>query len=210
MTIPASSHSSLAIDRTSIMTTDTAMSARSMAESIMSLYGHQSYYQLILDPREGRFDMAPEMLVDFSRISTIIEDHLHSKDTTMSSDRHRLGQRDVDVGELAGGQCSEFNFDNEAAETEATENLWNQVLMHKDTRSSTPSTRSNTSTVMTETSNVISIAFIPGVTHRNVGPALNTQAIIVNKRLPSSDTQAMLWNKPLPSLPSSAFMPLGQ
>lgn len=136
MTIPASNQGKLAIDRMSIMTTDAAMSARSTTESIMSLYGHQSYYQLILDSREGEFDMAPEMLVDHSRISMIIEDYLHSKDTTISSAVRDLEQRSIDVEELAGGQRSKSSFDSDA---EATESLWNQVLMHNNPRHSTPS-----------------------------------------------------------------------
>ena len=44
--------------------------------------------------------MAPEMLVDQSRISMIIEDHLHPRHTTLSSDLPRLGERDTDVREL--------------------------------------------------------------------------------------------------------------
>ena len=64
ITIPANTHGNAVNDRMSIMTTDTASSARSMRESIMSLYGHRSYYQIILDPREGVFGMAPEVQVD--------------------------------------------------------------------------------------------------------------------------------------------------
>ena len=41
MAVPASKDGTPAIDRMSIMTTDAAVSARSMRESIMSLYGHQ-------------------------------------------------------------------------------------------------------------------------------------------------------------------------
>lgn len=176
MTIPARNQGKLAIDRMSIMTTDTARSARSTTESIMSLYGHQSYYQLILDPREGEFDMAPEMLVDHSRISMIIEDCLHSKDTATPLALRDLEQRNINVEELAGGQRSESSFDSDA---EATESLWNQVHMHKNPRRSTPSEESDTSTVITRASNIISIAFIPGVT------APKAQATLLNKPLPS-------------------------
>ena len=73
MDVAARKEGTPTIDRMSIMTTDTAVSARSMRKSIMSSYGHQSYYQTILDLREGEFSMAPEMLVDQSRISMIIE-----------------------------------------------------------------------------------------------------------------------------------------
>ena len=190
MSIPVSKDGTPANDRMSIMTTDTAMSARSMRESIMSLYGHQSYYQIILDPREGEFDMAPEVLVDHSRISMIIEDHLHPKHTTLAPDFPRLGERDTDFQELVGGQRIKSNVD-EVAEAEATEGLWNRVLMHKEARRSTPSENSVTSTVLTRTSNPIQIAYIPRVTNTLYESRSHMQAM-----------QATGMDKPLPSLPS--------
>lgn len=155
MTIPTSNLGNPAVDRISIMTTDTAMSARSMRESIMSLYGHRSYYQIILDPREGEFDIAPEMLVDQSRISMIIEDHLQPKDTTGSSDLLRPGERDTNVRKLAGEQRSISYFDSEVDDAEATGSLWDRVFVHKNDRRSTPSEESDTSTVRTRASNII-------------------------------------------------------
>ena len=193
MTIPRSKLGNPAVDRMSIMTTDTAMSARSMRESIMSLYGHRSYYQIILDPREGKFDVAPEMLVDQSRISMIIEDHLQPKDTTWSPDLHHPRERDTNVRKLAGKQHSIPNFDNEAEDAEATGSLWDRVFVHKNHRRSTPSEKSDTSTVRTRASNIIQITYIPGVTNTLVESTPDTQAALMNKPLPS-----------LPSEPSSA------
>lgn len=186
ITIPASNHVNPAIDRMSIMTTDTAVSARLVRESIMSLYGHQSYYQIILDPRKGAFDVAPEMLVDHSRISMIIEDHLHPKNTIHSSRLPHQGERDDDAREpvMAGGEVSSFKFANEVAEAEATESLWNRVFTEGENKRSTPSVGSITST---DPFNVINLAYTPGVTDRPV------------ESIP--DTQTTLFNKPLPSLP---------
>ena len=188
MIIPASNRGDSASDRMSIMTTDTAVTARSMRESIMSLYGHQSYYQIILDPREGNFDMAPEMLVDQSRISMIIEDHLHPN-TSQSSNLSGHGKREAFTEEpvLGGGDTAEF-FDNEVMEAEGTETLWDTVFKHKENKRSTPSAKSVASTVLTRASNVIQIAFIPGVTKRSV-----------DETPPS--TPAALMDKPLPPLP---------
>lgn len=190
MAVPASKDGTSAIDRMSIMTTDTVVSARSMRESIMSLYGHQSYYQTILDPREGEFAMAPEVLVDQSRISLIIENHLHPRHTTPPSDLRPLGERDTDVRELVGGQGSKSNV-AEVVEAEATEWLWNKVSMHKTNGRSTPSENSDTSTVSTRTSNIINIAYIVGITNK-----------LCDSRPEIQTTQATFMNKPLPSLPS--------
>jgi hypothetical protein len=66
----------------SIKVVDTAESARSTRDSILSLYGHLSYYEKILDPREGAFAMALEMQTDHSRASTIIESHLDQSSLT--------------------------------------------------------------------------------------------------------------------------------
>ena len=76
MMIPTDPSNDPAVNRMSINVVDTADSARSTRDSILSLYGHRSYYQKILDPREAPFDMALEMQVDYFRISRIIEDHL--------------------------------------------------------------------------------------------------------------------------------------
>ena len=76
MMIPIDSSNDAAINRMSIRVVDTADSARSIRDSILSLYGHRSYYHKILDPREGPFAMALEMQADYSRVSRIIEDHL--------------------------------------------------------------------------------------------------------------------------------------
>ena len=65
-----------AVNRMSVRVVDTADSARSTRDSILSLYGHRSYYQKILDPREAPFAMALELQVDYARVSRIIEDHL--------------------------------------------------------------------------------------------------------------------------------------
>ena len=70
--IPIDSSNDAAMNRMSIRIVDFADSAR----SILSLYGHRSYYHKILDPREGPFAMALEMQADYSRVSRIIEDHL--------------------------------------------------------------------------------------------------------------------------------------
>ena len=74
--IPIDSSNDPAVNRMSIRVVDTADSARSTRDSILSLYGHRSYYHKILDPREGPFAMALEMQVDYSRVSRIIDDHL--------------------------------------------------------------------------------------------------------------------------------------
>ena len=201
MTVPTSCHDNAVIDRMSVMTTDTAVSARSMTESIMSLYGHQSYYAMILDPREGKFEMAPELPVDHSRISTIIEDHLHSKDATQSPDLHRLGGRDTDAWESSGEQRSKPNVDNEVTEAKATQRLWNWVESYNRpirakygwATSSEGSVGSTASTVMTRTSNIIQIAFIPGVTSRLIDSTPGLQAAPADKPLP-----------PLPLLPTES------
>ena len=76
MMIPTDSSNDPAVKRMSIRVVDTADSARSTRDSILSLYGHRSYYQKILDPREAPFAMALEMQADYARVSRIIEDHL--------------------------------------------------------------------------------------------------------------------------------------
>ena len=76
MMIPIDSSNDAAVNRMSIRVVDTADSARSTRDSILSLYGHRSYYHKILDPRQGPFAMALEMQADYSRVSRIIEDHL--------------------------------------------------------------------------------------------------------------------------------------
>ena len=76
MMIPIDSSNDAAVNRMSIRVVDTADWARSTRDSILSLYGHRSYYHKILDPREGPFAMALEMQADYSRVSRIIEDHL--------------------------------------------------------------------------------------------------------------------------------------
>ena len=76
MMIPNDPSNDPAINRMSIRVVDTADSARSTRDSILSLYGHRSYYQKILDPREGPFAMALELQADYSRVSRIIDDHL--------------------------------------------------------------------------------------------------------------------------------------
>lgn len=196
MIIPATNRRDSATDRMSIMTTDTAVTARSMRESIMSLYGHQSYYQIILDPREGNFDMAPEMLVDQSRISMIIEDHLQPN-TSQSLNFSGHGKRDSFIEEPAsvGGDPSNL-FDNEVVGTGGTETLWDAVFTHKENKRSTPSERSiaSASTVLTRASNIIQIAFIPGVTKRSVD--------VTPPSTPAADT-----DKPLPSLPKRRVRP---
>ena len=76
MMIPIDSSNDPAVNRMSIRVVDTADSARSTRDSILSLYGHRSYYQKILDPRERAFAMALELQADYSRVSRIIDDHL--------------------------------------------------------------------------------------------------------------------------------------
>ncbi len=76
MMIPNDSGSDPAINRMSIRVVDTADKARSTRDSILSLYGHRSYYYKILDPREEPFAMALELQADYSRASRIIDDHL--------------------------------------------------------------------------------------------------------------------------------------
>lgn len=76
MMIPNDSSNDPAVNRMSIRVVDTANSVRSTRDSILSLYGHRSYYDKILDPREGPFAMALEIQADYSRVSRIIEDHL--------------------------------------------------------------------------------------------------------------------------------------
>lgn len=78
MMIPNGSSNDPAVDRMSIRSVDTADSARSTRDSILSLYGHRSYYQKILDPREGPFAMAMELQADYSRVSRIIDHHLEN------------------------------------------------------------------------------------------------------------------------------------
>ena len=76
MMIPNDSSNDPAVNRMSIRVVDTADSARSTRDSILSLYGHRSYYHKILDPREGPFALALELQADYSRVSRIIDDHL--------------------------------------------------------------------------------------------------------------------------------------
>ena len=76
MMIPTDSSNDAAVKRMSIRVVDRADSARSTRDSILSLYGHRSYYQKILDPREAPFTMALELQADYARVSRIIEDHL--------------------------------------------------------------------------------------------------------------------------------------
>ena len=202
MIIPASHRGDSATDRMSIMTTDTSATARSMRESIMSLYGHQSYYQIILDPREGNFDMAPETIVDHSRISMIIEDHLHAN-TSQSLNLSGHGKRECFVEEPipVGGDSRNLRFfDNEVPGIEGTENLWDTVFKHRENKRSMPSEGSiaSESTVLTRASNLIQIAFIPGVTNRSVDVV---PPII--PPLPPRSISPTLLDKPLPSLPSS-------
>ena len=182
MTIPTSSQDDTAVDRMSIMTTDTAISARSMRESIMSLYGHQSYYQIILDPREGEFEMAPEMLVDDSRISMIIEDHLYFGQIDQSPDPLRREEKFTDdrQAQVAEAEDSKSNCDNEVAEAGSMGSLWNTVFTHKNYASPTPSEESDASTVITRAHQ---IAHVPEIMTR------------------SSEYTADM-HKPLPSLPS--------
>ena len=194
MIIPASNRRDSATDRMSIMTTDTAMTARSMRESIMSLYGHQSYYQIILDPREGSFDIAPEMLIDHSTISMIIEHHQHPN-ISQSFNLSGHGKREsfIEDSDSVGGDTRNFKFfDHEFVEAERTETLWDTVFKDRENKRSTPSERSiaSASTVLTRASNVISIAFIPGVTKRSVD-------------VTPPSISATLTDKPLPSLPKS-------
>lgn len=202
MTIPASTRGNSATDRMSIMTTDTAVTARSMRESIMSLYGHQSYYHIILDPREGKFDMAPETLVDHSRISMIIEDYLYAN-TGQSLDLSDYGKRESFIEEpvSVGGDSKNLRFlDNEVlGNDEETENLWDRVFKHRENRRSLPSVKSiaSESTVLTRASNLIQIAFIPGVTNRSV--------LLIPPIPPPPSISATLADKPLPSLPREAI-----
>ena len=76
MMIPNDSSNDPAVNRMSIRVVDTADSARATRHSILSLYGHRSYYHKILDPGEGPFAMALELQADYSRVSRIIDDHL--------------------------------------------------------------------------------------------------------------------------------------
>ena len=208
MIIPASDRGNSATDRMSIMTTDTAVTARSMRESIMSLYGHQSYYQIILDPREGNFDMAQEMLVDQSRISMIIEDHLHAN-TSQALNLSGHGERESSIEEpVSVGEDSRNLrfFDNEVHGFEGTENIWDKVFKHRENKRSTPSEGSiaSESTVLTRASNLIQIAFIPGVTKRPVNltlPPIPPPPQPSIQPLPPPSIPAIL-NKPLPSLPN--------
>ena len=186
MTIPTSNLGNSAVDRMSIMTTDTAMSARSMRESIMSLYGHRSYYQIITDPREGGFDIAPEMPVDQSRISMIIEDQLQPKDTTRSSaDLLRLVERDTNVRELTEGQLSILKFVKAVEAAVATGSLLDRVSVHKNDIRSIKSEETDASTYLKR---VYAYYRIPG----------NTNWLVES----TPDTQVSVMDKPLPSLPS--------
>ena len=205
MITPASNRGDSATDRMSIMTMDTAVTARSMRESIMSLYGHQSYYQIILDPREGNFDMAPETLVDHSRISMIIEDHLHAN-TGQSLNLSDHGKRECFVEDpLSAGEDSRYLrfFDNEVLGTKGTEHLWDIVSKHRDHKRSTPSEGSiaSDSTILTRASNLIQIAFIPGVTNRSD----DKTPLLIPPIPPPPSIPITLTNKPLPSLPREAF-----
>ena len=88
MMISTDSSNDPAVNRMSIRVIDTADSARSTRDSILSLYGHRSYYQKILDPREAPFAMALELQADYVRVSRIIEDHLeddHQPEETASN-----------------------------------------------------------------------------------------------------------------------------
>ncbi|KAK3173767.1 hypothetical protein OEA41_007099 [Lepraria neglecta] len=77
--------------RMSLTSVDIARSARWTRDSILSLYGHQSYYEEIMNPREGNFVTAVETQADPFRVSMIIEDHI-SRDS--SSDERKHGVRE--------------------------------------------------------------------------------------------------------------------
>ena len=77
--------------RMSLTSVDIARSARWIRDSILSLYGHQSYYEEIVNPREGNFVTALETQADPFRVSMIIEDRI-SRDS--SSDERKHGVRE--------------------------------------------------------------------------------------------------------------------
>ena len=74
--IPGSNGDDPVINRMSIRSIDTANEARSIRDSILSLYGHLSYHEKILDSREGDYAEAVQIQVDDSRVSRIIEEHM--------------------------------------------------------------------------------------------------------------------------------------
>ena len=76
MMIPMDSSNDAAANRISIRVAETADLARSTRESILSLYGHSSYYEENLDPHEGSFATAIELQADYSQVTRIIDEHL--------------------------------------------------------------------------------------------------------------------------------------
>lgn len=73
MIVPSSSEADTALNRMSIQVVDTSREARSTRDSILSMYERLSYYERILEPREGSFENTQETMVDQSRVSRIIE-----------------------------------------------------------------------------------------------------------------------------------------
>ena len=87
--IPASDGEDPIINRLSISTVDSAGSARSTRDSILSLYGHKSYIEKILAPRQGTFYDARDDWLDPSRASKAIESHIvNAEHTHQDDDRH--------------------------------------------------------------------------------------------------------------------------
>ena len=78
MMSPTGSSNDPAVNRMSINVVHIADSARSTRDSMLSLYGHRSYYQKILDPRKAASAMALELQADYARVSRIIDDHLEN------------------------------------------------------------------------------------------------------------------------------------
>lgn len=86
MTPTSDEQEDVSLDRLSIASTDIADQAQSIRHSILSLYGHQSYYERILEPRhsDGNSanlgDIDPDVYYQLeanqSRASMVIEDYI--------------------------------------------------------------------------------------------------------------------------------------
>ncbi len=66
----------LATDRDSVISFNSATSARSIRDSILNLYSRDSYLQNILSPRDRKLEKNPEIPIDEQRFSRRIEDYL--------------------------------------------------------------------------------------------------------------------------------------
>lgn len=83
---PANGDANAAISRMSIRSTDSSSSARSIRDSILSLWSHDSDVEKILGSCEGSQGVGPEEQIDHPRVSRLIEDFLYPAATVVDSE----------------------------------------------------------------------------------------------------------------------------